>query len=344
MNRSAPYLLLAAATLSLSACADSDERPEGPVPIDVDASLGDAALDAASGAPDASPDASPDAGALDAEPDAGEADPLSLPLTLGSGDRLAPLYGPADRAARELLPLIISLHGYSGTGAFQTGYFTLEDLAARRRVLVIAPDGRVDAGGQRFWASGAACCNFFGAPESDEEYLVELIDDAIARAGADPKRVYVVGHSNGGFMAHTMACRRSDKVAAIVSLAGSSFVDDAECAPERPVGVLQIHGTADTTIRYEGGRLPLVRARYPGALEVIERWASLNGCDAIATESSTPISLTTTGADSDVFTWPGCDAPARVELRRINGGTHLPRLADDFADQVLDFLLSSARS
>ena len=33
-----------------------------------------------------------------------------------------------------------------------------------------------------------------------------MIEDATRRLGADPSRVYVVGHSNGGFMGLRLAC------------------------------------------------------------------------------------------------------------------------------------------
>jgi polyhydroxybutyrate depolymerase len=49
-------------------------------------------------------------------------------------------------------------------------------------------------------------------------------------------------------MAYRMACDHADQVAAIVSLAGAMYEDTARCTPSEPVGVLQIHGTADDTI------------------------------------------------------------------------------------------------
>jgi polyhydroxybutyrate depolymerase len=37
-------------------------------------------------------------------------------------------------------------------------------------------------------------------------YLGAVIDDVAAHYTVDPKRFFVIGHSNGGFMAHRLAC------------------------------------------------------------------------------------------------------------------------------------------
>lgn len=65
----------------------------------------------------------------------------------------------------------------------------------------------------------------------------------------DPRRIGLVGHSNGGFMALRMACEASDLVTAVVSLAGSTWKEDSSCAPATfPVNVLTLHGDNDDTI------------------------------------------------------------------------------------------------
>ena len=53
-------------------------------------------------------------------------------------------------------------------------------------------------------------------------------------------------------MSYQLAYNNSESIAAIVSLAGASHADE-RAAPKNPVHVLQIHGTDDSTIRYEGG-------------------------------------------------------------------------------------------
>ena len=53
-------------------------------------------------------------------------------------------------------------------------------------------------------------------------------------------------------MSYRAAYDHSETIAAIASLAGASHIDDRP-APANPVHVLQIHGTNDGTIAYNGG-------------------------------------------------------------------------------------------
>ena len=52
-----------------------------------------------------------------------------------------------------------------------------------------------------------------------------------------------------------MACSYADQIAAVVSLAGATFLTPEDCAPTGPVAVLQIHGTADDIVGFEGGAI-----------------------------------------------------------------------------------------
>ena len=65
----------------------------------------------------------------------------------------------------------------------------------------------------------------------DVGYLSGLIAEAEQTYNIDPKRVYLIGHSNGGFMSFRMACEASELITAIVSLAGSTFENPADCQP-----------------------------------------------------------------------------------------------------------------
>ena len=59
--------------------------------------------------------------------------------------------------------------------------------------------------------------------------------------------------SNGGFMSYHLACNLSSKIAAIASVTGSMSKQTYEsCSPEHPTPVLQIHGTLDGTVPFDG--------------------------------------------------------------------------------------------
>tara|TARA_B100000029_G_scaffold43608_1_gene40392 strand:- start:172 stop:1062 length:891 start_codon:yes stop_codon:yes gene_type:complete len=119
-------------------------------------------------------------------------------------------------------------------------------------MMLVLPDGMKNPDGNQYWNATDACCDFYQSGVDDVAYLSGVIEEAIEAFNIDTKRVFLVGHSNGGYMAHRLACERSDLIAGIVSLAGSTWYDEAKCGNPDPVAVLQVHGTWDTTIRYWG--------------------------------------------------------------------------------------------
>lgn len=129
---------------------------------------------------------------------------------------------------------------------------------ARRPSATTTGTDRPDSGGfvvaypngvLRAW-NGGTCC---GAPESFDIDHVGFITDMVAtiqrRTPIDPARVYATGMSAGAIMALRLGCQ-SDKFAAIAPVAGTLLTD---CAHTRPTSVLQIHGTADDRVPYNGG-------------------------------------------------------------------------------------------
>ena len=214
-----------------------------------------------------------------------------------------------------------------------------------------APDGSRSSSGERFWNATDACCDAHHSGEDDSSYLESLIEEIEAAAQIDAKRVYLIDHSNGGFMSYRMACDHADRLAAIVSLAGASWADPSDCRPSEPVAVLQIHGTADDTVHYDGGTVSDVGigkdgAPYPGVDAMLAAWTEYDGCKPgiAATDSLMDVDRTIDGssgpAEATVFRASGCQPGGAVELWKIPGGGHVPELAPTFADAVVDFLFA----
>lgn len=283
-----------------------------------------------------------DAGAQDAAVEDGgaAADAGTASMVVLGGDRPANMKVPAGYDGSPL-PLVILLHGYTVDGATQDFYFGLSSQVDTRNFFLILPDGTREASAaqNRFWNATSACCNFYGSPVDDVAYLTSLIDEASQRFNIDPARVHLVGHSNGGFMAHRMACDVAPRIASIVSLAGVEHFDETLCDAVSPVSVLQIHGTADTTIGYAG--VATGPMQYPGSEETALRWATRAGCTVAQTEDGADINLDTAlpGDETEVLRYSaGCTAGIEVELWRIVNGGHIPALPSDFASRVLDFI------
>jgi len=250
-----------------------------------------------------------------------------------------PLFVPSGYVEGTPTPLVILLHGYGADGATQESYFQLQPIAEANTFLYATPSGTLDGAGNHYWNATDACCDLDDLNVDDVTYLRALIDDVAAHYTVDPRRIYFVGHSNGGFMSHRMACELGDRVAAIVALAGTVWADPALCTPAAPVAVAQVHGTADSVINYGGGSV-FGQAPYPGAMATFTTWSTIDGCTGTSSGDTYDLDSGLPGAETDILRATGCAAGGAVELWTINGGSHIPNLQPIWAQTVWDFLSS----
>lgn len=253
-------------------------------------------------------------------------------------ERPAAVHVPASYTAREAWPLVILLHGFRASGFVQDSYLGFSNLVDDRGFILIIPDGTENPEGQRFWNATEACCDFYGEAPDDAGYLLHLIDQAQERYNVNAGQVFLAGHSNGGFMAHRMACDHADRITGIMSLAGSTFINEDRCNNSEPVAMLQVHGTADSTIPYEGNNW------YPGAEETTSRWRTKNACGAAEELESIAIENALAGNETRVLSGQSCAQNLSAELWTIDGGSHIPAFNRDFAGLVIDFFLAHEKA
>ncbi|MFS8065523.1 MAG: alpha/beta hydrolase family esterase, partial [Byssovorax sp.] len=254
------------------------------------------------------------------------------------GDRPVDLHVPTSYACDKAAPLVILLHGYGASGAIQELYFNLTAESNKRGFLYAHPDGTKNSEGKQFWNATDACCNFEGSKVDDSAYISKLIEDVQAAYNVDAKRIYLIGHSNGGFMSYRMACEHGDQIAGFASLAGAMNNDVTKCPAATPVSVLQIHGTADETVAYNGGKFG--PATYPSAETSVADWITFNKCGTTPDTSAAPLDLETTlaGSETKITSYTGCQAGTGVALWTMDGGSHIPTISQSFIPGVMDFL------
>ena len=249
---------------------------------------------------------------------------------------------PAGYEASTPAPLVLLLHGYGkSSGIEQDAYMKFSALATNYGYLFAAPNGQRETQGNQawFWNASDACCNFQGSQVSDVDYLMTIISKIKSQYNVDGNRVYLIGHSNGGFMAYRAALENSQKIAAVASLTGAGATK-AGPAPSNSVHILHIHGTADNAISYEGGALR--GNAYPSAVETVERWAGYNGCDIYGSEvAQLDLDRNLPGLDSIVVRYDSnCRAGGSAELWTITDGAHIPALSDSFSATVVEWLMA----
>lgn len=272
-------------------------------------------------------------------PDGGAAD-----VPLGGARPVTLFHVPAGYDASKPAPLVLMLHGYGANGVLQDAIFRLQDIADEEGFFLVAPDGMLDSTQRRFWNATDNCCDFDKSGVDDVAYLTGLVAEAEARYAIDPKRVYVVGHSNGGAMAYRLACDAAEGFAAIVSLAGPFYTKPSSCKPSVPVAVQHIHGTADEVVPYEGGKLAASGTSggttVPSAAEIVSDWSGYNGCGfMLVADPNVDVDANVAGAETKVRHYPGCMPGGDVVFWSMVGSGHIPpNLVKDFPRMVYAFL------
>jgi polyhydroxybutyrate depolymerase len=268
------------------------------------------------------------------------------------------------------LPLVLFLHGGLSfhcsvvdsnnidMGAWTEASRDFRGLANERGFLYAHPNAPI----YPFGAGDSCAIIWNGArprfsTEDDSAYLRGVIEEIQGKLTVDPGRVFMIGRSNGGSMVHRMACDHPDLLAAVVSIAGATYMDPGDCAPSAPVHVLQIHGTDDRTVFYRGDKT------YPGAVATVEQWAMHNDC-VVEPEELPPLDLEIhidqadgNPAETVVTRYAAqCNAGGSAELWTIPGGTHVPGLIDPwvepfprrrpnpaFSEAVIDWLFGHSK-
>jgi polyhydroxybutyrate depolymerase len=234
---------------------------------------------------------------------------------------------PSDYDGSVALPLVLALHGRGDTAAGFVKGSGMLGLVDETNVLVAYPDGEQILGASG-WSVLPELGATIGAPD-DVKYLRAVIADMASRYKVDRKRVVVVGLSMGAMMANVLACRASDKVAGILSISGSLLGDEPKkCAPKNPVSVILLNGTADETVKYDGGKFPLgpTTIPYVSAPELYQHWSDKNGCGAETKLAARDVDTQIAGAETTGVS-RACRAGTSLTFLTMANGKHVPSIS-----------------
>ena len=212
--------------------------------------------------------------------------------------RVPGAYDAAERAAP--MPLVLMLHGRGSNGSqAASDYYGWSKLAEEEGFIAVFPTA---LGTPTSWRASWA-----GRPTNDSLFLAALIDELMGAYDVDPLRVFMTGHSSGGFMSYSFAATHGEKVAAIGPVAGLSM-DRAR--PDAPVSVVSLHGTADRTVPYGRNRWGAA-----SAMESVERFAEHGECEPLPAEELP-------NGRVRLDRWSNQETGIEVALYSIEGGGH----------------------
>ncbi len=232
-------------------------------------------------------------------------------VTVDGQDRSYRVFVPPTLDRSRPAPLVMVLHGGNNTGEDMAKTTLFDREAAAGEFIAAYPEGVGKA-----WNAGTCCGAAPRRGTDDVGFLTRVLDQLQADYRVDTTRVFVAGVSNGAMMAYRFACERADRVRAVGSVAGAVVVD---CQPSRPVSVLEIHGTEDPLVPYQGGQPSAVEAQnappYTPTPAMVQRWAEVANCPPPAPAAvAGPVSTES---------WAGCRNGAAVRLVTVQGAGHI---------------------
>lgn len=231
-------------------------------------------------------------------------------LAYGDEQREYLLHTPKGYDGTKAVPLVISLHGAMGWPALQRDITGWNELADEKGFIVVYPAGR---------GTGPKAWFMHGSDDPprmpDVRFIADLLAQLQARWRIDARRIYVEGLSNGGGMAHVLACTMPQRVAAVGVVAAAQSLPPGWCRDTTPVPAIVIHGNADTIVPYAGGPSPIAPRPFPAVPEWTGQWARRNGCSGNAVTVKVAADVTRTD-------YGGCPPGAEVQLFTVEDGGH----------------------
>ncbi|MBU3688194.1 MAG: hypothetical protein B7C54_08100 [Acidimicrobiales bacterium mtb01] len=231
-------------------------------------------------------------------------------LERAEGRRDFVLHRP-ETSAGERLPLVVDLHGTTGTPAVQEAISRFGSRGIESGAWVTMTP--LALGAMTAWAVPGAI------PGDDIGFIEEAIVAVVDAACIDPARIFATGISSGAAMSAYLGCR-SSLFAGVAPVAGVNLVRG--CEDSAPVSLVAFHGTLDQYVPIDGldgwdtDAFEDERKFFRGDLiGIVESWARRDDCAADAMIAST-------GPQTERYEWVGCADGTKVVLYLSEGAGH----------------------
>ena len=223
------------------------------------------------------------------------------------------LYIPAIYDGGTEVPLVFNFHGFGSNANEQMWYGDFRTIADSEGFLLVHPEGTFFYGNQHWNVGGFT----IGSTVDDVGFTEALIEELAGLYTINLDKVYATGMSNGGYMSFLLACQLSEKIAAVASVTGSMTPETFDaCNPQHPTPILQIHGTNDEIVPYNGASWSL------SIEDVMTYWVNYNNCDEPPSTTVFPDIDPTDGSTVEHIVYQNGDNNVTTEHMKVLGGRH----------------------
>lgn len=238
---------------------------------------------------------------------------INYSITVDTAQRDFILYVPASYTGNTAFPLVFSYHGLGGNAQNQMNDHDFRPVADTADFIVVHPEGAPIVGpGIQGW-------NFGNDSLPDDVLFTEAMIDTIAKDyNINLDRVYACGMSFGGYFSIFLAGQLGNRIASVASVAGTKInnLPDSIITPSRPLSLLQIHGTDDLNVPYNGNQISV------SVQHILDLFVRSNNCDTILLITPLPDTNPSDGSTIERFVYDNGDNGTVVEHLKITGGRH----------------------
>ena len=219
------------------------------------------------------------------------------------------------------VPLVVDIHGGQDDMYQQRWTSDFANISMEQGFIVAYPQGH-----NNLWNMGwdpiTCSAGIMCTEEDDVGFILQMVDTITQNHSIDNSRIYSTGWSNGCGMTQRLAVEASDIFAAAGCMSMYRFVE----APSDylPIPFMEVHGLLDEIIQYTTtAHSALIFGPEKGAIQNLESWAELNGCQGTTPE------VIESQDDYDIRGYTNCENETQVMLVTLFFAAHNPYEHDD---------------